>query len=523
MKPNQINNISSLLLLLIFISCSKGKGSGDDTPPVRMNLVSWSVNNVSGKTDYDNVPVLPEMRFRFSAPVKRSSVTNAFSLSEVSASSVAMNVSYADADSTVIIKPAASFGFLKKYKLTLTRLLESTAGRTLENAITIDLRTQLDSSRKFPQLTDDQLLTKVQAQTFKYFWDFAHPVSGLARERSNGSDNVTASGGSGFGIMAILVGIERGFITRAQGLTRLQTIVNFLKNTTVKHKGAFPHWIDGNTGATLPFSTKDNGADLVETSYLIMGLLCARQYFGDADPTETMLRNNINEIWQNVEWDWFRRGGQQVLYWHWSPQYEWDMNLPISGWNECLITYVLAASSPTHSIPASVYTNGWTRNGAFVNGGIYNGYRLPLGPAFGGPLFLSHYSFLGINPNGLTDAYANYADQTRNHTLINYSHCLNNPGSFAGYSDSIWGLTASDIPAGYTASSPTNDLGVIAPTAAISSLPFTPAQSMAALHFFYYVLGDKLWKDYGFIDAFSLNKTGMPVRTWQSTRDQSSS
>jgi len=176
----------------------------------------------------------------------------------------------------------------------------------------------------------------------------------------------------------------------------------------------------------------------------------------------------------------------------------------VQGWNECLITYVLAASSTTHGIPKAVYDSGYARNGAMRNGNAYLGFTLPLGPAFGGPLFFEHYSFLGINPKSLSDAYANYQTQTTNHTLINYNYCKNNPQNYFGYSDSVWGLTASDIPNGYTASSPTNDVGVIAPTAAISSIPYTPSESLQALKFFYYVLGDKLWSDYGFKDAFSL-------------------
>lgn len=498
---------SSLVFMLTLMSCSKG-GGGTEEPPARLQLQSWSVNAVAGKTEYENLNRLPEFRFKFSTPVDRSSVNAAFSLSEVPAAPVAYSVSYGQGDSVVILRPTTNLQYLKRYKLTLTSLLESAAGSILQTGITLNLYTSIDSTRKFPAITDDALLTKVQEQTFRYFWDFGHPVSGMARERSNSGANTIASGGSGFGIMAMLVGIERGFISKTEGLTRLTTIVNFLKNTTKKYKGAFPHWINGNTGETIPFSTKDDGADLVETSYLIMGLLCARQYFDGADPVETQLRTDINSIWQAVEWDWFRRGNQDVLFWHWSEQYGWDMNLPIRGWNECLITYVLAASSPTHGIPSTVYTNGWARNGAsgFVNGSNYFGIKLPLGSAYGGPLFFSHYSFLGINPNGLTDAWANYAEQTRNHSLINYQHCRNNPGSYYGYSDSVWGLTASDIPNGYSASSPTNDLGVIAPTAALSSMPFTPNESMAALKFFYYVLGDKLWKDYGFVDAFSLEQ-----------------
>jgi hypothetical protein len=307
--------------------------------------------------------------------------------------------------------------------------------------------------------------------------------------------------------MAIITAIHRGFITRAEGLARMQTIVGFLKNNAVKVKGAFSHWLNGTTGAIIPFSANDNGADLVETSYLMMGLLTARQYFDGSATAEINLRNDINTLYNNVEWDWFRQGNQNVLYWHYSPDKGWIMNHPIRGWNECLITYVLAASSTTHGIPASVYNSGWKNSSTFLNGNTYYGYTLPLGPALGGPLFFEHYSFLGINPNGLSDASANYMTQTKNHTLINYNYCKTNPQQYFGYSDSVWGLTASDIEGGYTASSPTNDRGVIAPTAAISSIPFTPNESMAALKFFYYVLGDKVWKEYGFVDAFSLHNT----------------
>jgi hypothetical protein len=366
---------------------------------------------------------------------------------------------------------------------------------------------RIDSSRKFPAISDTALLTKVQQQTFKYFWDFAHPVSGLARERSNGDNEIVTSGGSGFGIMALIAGMHRSFIPRAEGLVRMQTIVDFLKNKATTVHGAYSHWLNGTTGAIVPFSTKDNGADLVETSYLMQGLLCARQYFNGANAAETTLRTDINTIWNRVEWDWFRRNNQDVLYWHYSVNYGWDMNMPIKGWNECLITYVLAASSTTHGIPKSVYTNGWAGNGAngFINGNAWYGYQLPLGPGMGGPLFFAHYSFLGLNPNGLIDAYANYDKQVRSHALINYNYCKSNPKSYFGYSDSVWGLTASDIAGGYAASSPTNDLGVIAPTAALSSFPFSPVESLQALKFFYYVLGDKLWGPYGFYDAFSLH------------------
>lgn len=325
----------------------------------------------------------------------------------------------------------------------------------------------------------------------------------MALER-NTSGNTVTSGGTGFGVMAMLAGIHRSFITRDEGLARIQKIVNFLK-TADRFHGAYSHWIDGNTGKVIAFSTKDNGGDLVETSLLMAGLLTARQYFNGTATAETNLRNDITQLYNQVEWSWFRNGTNS-LYWHWSPNYNWDMNLKIQGWNECLITYILAASSPTYPISKTVYDEGFAKNGAIKNGNSYYGVQLPLGDAAGGPLFFSHYSFLGINPSGLTDTYANYETQNKAHAMINYNYCVANPAKNHGYAANCWGLTASDIPGGYTASSPTNDRGVIAPTAALSSFPYTPEQSMAALKFFYYKLGDKIWKDYGFVDAFNLNE-----------------
>jgi hypothetical protein len=306
--------------------------------------------------------------------------------------------------------------------------------------------------------------------------------------------------------MSILVGIERGFISKADGLDRIVKIISFLKNNCTRYHGAFSHWINGATGVTVPFSLKDNGADLVETSYLFQGLLCARQYFDGLDPTQSGLRLDINVLWSSGEWSWFRQpDNKEVLYWHWSPDYQWDMNMPIRGYNEALITYVLAASSPGFSIPKSVYDNGWAKNGQIKNGQTYYGTVLPVGPSLGGPLFFAHYSFLGINPTDLTDQYANYLTQNAAHSKINYYYCLANPLNYNGYSKDCWGLTASDDNiSGYAAHAPGNDLGIISPTAAISSLPFTPTESLAAMRFFYYKLGDKIWGTYGFSDAFNL-------------------
>ena len=495
-------------LLLIVSACKKGADDPASITPATpsFSFQSLKVNGGYNGFTYYNINYNPVIKFSFSTKINQQSVSNAISFRDKSGTVIPFTSSLENNDSTVVLQPSSNLSAITKYVVSLSTTLKSQQNGNLLSGTIVNLTTQIDSTDKFPVITDDALLTLVQQQTFKYFWDFAHPVSGLARERNSSGETVT-SGGSGFGIMAIPVAINRSFITRAQGLARMQTIVNFLKNTAQRFHGAFPHWLNGTTGAVIPFSQKDNGADLVETSYLMQGLICARQYFDGTDAAETTLRNDINIIYNGVEWSWFRQGTQNVLYWHWSPNYNWEMNFPIHGWNECLITYVMAASSTTFPIPKIVYDNGWAQNGAIINNNTYYGLQLPLGPAYGGPLFFSHYSFLGINPNQLVDAYANYQTQTRNHTLINYNYCVTNPLNNFGYSNSCWGLTASDIENDYTASSPTNDRGFIAPTAALSSFPYTPTESMKALKFFYYKLGDKIWGNYGFVDAFSLKDT----------------
>lgn len=493
------------LLLIITAGCSKSGGDNTSPPPVTPASFSFqalSVDSVSAGFSYYGTGTQPAIRISFSDAVLRGSVAAACSFAGKSGGNVPYNIAWEHGDSTLVLKPIAPLSNLTAYTINAGAGLLSVKNAKLQSAVSLSLVTVIDTTDKFPRISDDALLTLVQQQTFKYFWDFGHPVSGLARERNTSGETVT-SGGSGFGIMAIITGIERHFITRSEGLARIQKITTFLGTKATRFHGAFPHWLNGSTGAAIPFSTKDNGADLVETSYLIQGLLTARQYFKNADVTETQLRNDINTICNAVEWNWFRKDNAHVLYWHWSNEYKWDMNVPVKGWNECLITYILAASAQT-PVPKATYDSGWANNGALRNNNHYYDIKLPLGPALGGPLFFSHYSFLGINPKGLKDTYADYEEQVVNHTRINYAYCVANPGKNYGYGADCWGLTASDIPNGYTASSPTNDVGVIAPTAALSSFPYTPQESMRALKFFYYKLGDKIWKEYGFTDAFSL-------------------
>lgn len=376
------------------------------------------------------------------------------------------------------------------------------------------------------KLTDDELLATVQKQTFKYFWDYAEPNSGLARERYHpdgvypeNDANIVTTGGSGFGLMAIVSGISQGYITKKEGVERLNKIADFLGKADRFH-GAWSHWIDGNTGKVKPFGTKDNGGDLVETSFLVAGMITVREYLKDGSEKDKAVAQKYDALWKGVDWQWYTNN-KNVLYWHWSPNYDWQMNFPLEGYNECLITYVLGASSPTHSIDAKAYHEGWARSGGIVTSKTK--YNIPLilkhngAEEFGGPLFWAHYSYVGLDPNQLTDKYANYWDLNVNQVKIDYEYCVENPKKFEGYGADYWGLTASysrnpDGSIGYNAHFPTNDVGVISPTGAISSIVYTPKESMAVIRNLYENHKDQTWGDAGFYDALSLGNNWVAKR-----------
>jgi len=372
-------------------------------------------------------------------------------------------------------------------------------------------------------LSDDELLTTVQEAHFRYYWEGAHPVAGLARENIPGDDDLVATGAAGFGIMAILVGAERGFITREAAAQRLLRIVEFLERADRFH-GAWPHFLNGRTGKVIPlFGRYDNGADLVETAFLTQGLLAARQYFGGANATERTIARKITGLWEGIDWSWFRRTpGGEFLFWHWSPDHAWHINHPLIGFNETLITYLLAIASPTNGVPPSLYYTGWasqseravryrrgwgqtTDGDHYGNGRTYYDITLPVGVGVGGPLFFTHYSFLGFDPRTLTDRWTNYFENNRALARINQAYAIANPGEYRGYGANAWGLTASDDPWGYAAHEPKpqQDNGTIAPTGALASFPYAPDAAAAALRHFYRDLGREIWGEFGFRDAFN--------------------
>jgi len=372
-------------------------------------------------------------------------------------------------------------------------------------------------------MSDDELLTMVQEACFRYYWDGGHPIAGMAIEILPGDENLVAVGASGHGIIALLVGIDRGFISREQGVERMLKITRFLSKADRFH-GAFPHFLDGRSGRVISrFGKYDNGGDLVETAFLMQGLLAARQYFTRANAAEQELRNTITSLWNSVEWDWYRSDSRSnFLYWHWSPEYAFYLNHPLVGWNETMIVYLLAIASPTHPIPATMYHSGWagqseravqyrrwwsrtTQGDHYLNGNSYYGIKLDVGEGNGADLFFTHYSFLGFDPRDKKDAYTNYFKNNRNIALISHAYAVANPGKYSGYGDDSWGRSAGINAAGGRAL-PRDDNGTITCTAALASFPYTPVESMKALKHFYRDLGEKLWGTYGFRDGFNVSE-----------------
>jgi hypothetical protein len=369
-------------------------------------------------------------------------------------------------------------------------------------------------------MTDEELLTMVQEACFRYYWDGAHPNAGMAIEITPGNDNLVALGASGFGIMALIAGVDRQFVTHDQGVERMQRILRFLQKADRFH-GVWPHFLDGRTGKTVPFfGPYDDGADLVETAFLMQGLLVARQYFDRDTAAEREIRDTVTQFWKDIEWSWFRKTpDSDFLYWHWSPDHGFAISHPLVGWNETMIVYLLAIASPTHPVPASMYYSGWagqsdlavryrrnwgrtTDGDHYVNGNTYYGVKLDVGVGSGAELFFTHFSFMGFDPRHKRDRYTNYFENNRNIARIHHAYSVANPLHRVGYGDGSWGRSAG-VNAGGGRPTPSGDNGTITPSAALSSMPYTPEESMTALRHFYRDLGGRLWGIYGFRDGFN--------------------
>lgn len=480
--------------------------------PVDLTWVSSTLDDADAASYVNQASLTPELKITFTTAVDKVLAATSVKLLNFSDNlPVDTNISFEDGDKTIVVIPKVALKFFTDYRLTVATDLQSSARVALPQAVIVKFTTLLDQKDKFPALTNEQLLDTVQRRTFKFFWEFGHPTSGLSRDADMRSDlDDCTIGGTGFGIMALPGAIERGFITRAQGLERMKKIVNFLNTKATSFHGAFPHRIDGSNGKVILWQgPTDDGADLVETSFLMMGLLTARQYFDQPTIDENALRSSITTLYNNVEWTWFTKNGENALYWLWSPTIGWNASFMCKGWNETLIVYILAASSPTHSIGKRAYDEGFASNGGMKNGSTYYNHVLPFGPSLGGFPGYTQYSFLGIDPNGLTDTYGDYFTQVRNVHLINQAYCIGNSSRFYYYSDSCWGFYGDA----------TNFPGTIFPYVALGGLPYTPAESLKALNYFYYKLGDKLFLNYGFAGAFNF-QNGVKVTEQVLSYDQ---
>ncbi len=379
------------------------------------------------------------------------------------------------------------------------------------------------TNAKTRPMSDEELLEMVQEAAFRYYWDGENKDSGMAVEVLPGNHNQIAVGASGFGIMAIITGIERGFISREDGRKRLIKILNFLERAPRFH-GVWPHYLNGETAQIIPAAGKyDNGGDLVETAFLMQGLLTARQYFGQNNADEIFIKDKITEFWREIEWDWYRpTKDSDFLYWHWSPDHGFRIKHPLIGWNETLMPYLLGIASPTHPIPPSMWHTGWagksdfaakyretwshsSDGNRFINGKTYYGEKLEVGTVFGGDLFFTHFSFMGFDPRGKRDLYTNYFKNNRAIAKIQYNYAIANPNNHIGYGPYAWGQSVG-INAGSGRTEPARDIGTLTISGAISSMPYTPQESIRALKHFYRVHGKHIWGTYGFADGFNQSK-----------------
>lgn len=358
-------------------------------------------------------------------------------------------------------------------------------------------------------MTDDELLSMVQEASFHYYWDGAEPHSGMAHESVPGDSDIIAVGASGFGVMSLIVAADRGFAPREQVVQRMLKITSFLEHADRFH-GVWPHYLSGKTGHVLPvFGLYDDGGDLVETSFLVQGLLAARGYFTHDNASERLLRDHITTLWEGIEWDRYMTPEKDALWWHWSPRFGYYIANRLQGFNESMITYVLAIASPTHPVPASLYETGWAAKGSlshpFPLANTYYGIHVDVNytPHSPGPLFFTHYNFFGLDPH-FRDKYTDWFRNNRNISLVQQKYAVENPGHFKGYGANAWGLSAVGGPLGYREFKPFDeDDGTLAPTAAGGAYAYTPEESLKAIKHFYRDLGREVWDIYGFRNAFN--------------------
>ena len=359
-----------------------------------------------------------------------------------------------------------------------------------------------------PPLTDDQLLDSLQYYGFLFFWQEANPSNGLIKDRSTPTSPASIAS-VGFGLTAIGIAIDHGWITREAGrdrtLTTLRTFWEMPQGSstsgTIGYKGWFYHFLDMNSATRQYTGSWQSELSSIDTGLLLAGILYAREYYTGADSIEASIRSLADSITARIDWLWMMDGGSSLTHGY-TPEggmlpYRWI------GYSEAMILYLLGLGVPSNPVPPTAWT-AWTSGYSWQTHYGYSFVNFP-------PLFGHQYSHCWVDFRGIADTYMQgrgitYFENSQRATLANRAYCIQNPGGFAGYSSTIWGLTACDGPAGYNARGAPpgqNDDGTIAPTAAGGSIPFTPTESVEALQAMYTTYGSQLWGPYGFGDAFN--------------------
>jgi hypothetical protein len=352
-------------------------------------------------------------------------------------------------------------------------------------------------------LDDGAFLDLVQHTAFDYFWYETNPQNGLVKDRSSYT-SLSSIAAVGFGLSALTVGIDRGWISREVGRARVLTTLTFLWNSphgpeadATGYNGFYYHFLDMQTGR------RDGDTELstIDTALLLGGVLHVQEYFDQLDATEARIRTLADALYRRVDWPWMQVRSVKLCH-GWKPEtgflpHDWG------GYNEAMILYLLALGSPTFPISPQAWT-AWTSS---YDWQTHYGQAFVVFP----PLFGHQYSHVWVDFRNIQDTYMrakglDYFENSRRATLANRAYAIANPHGWADYGENVWGLTASDIPSSYSARGappPERDDGTITPTAAGGSFAFTPHESLAALRHMYATYRTQIWGPYGFKDAFN--------------------
>ena len=352
---------------------------------------------------------------------------------------------------------------------------------------------------------DAAFLETLQRTAFDFFWQEANPRNGLIRDRTR-PDSKCSIAAVGFGLSALPIGVEHGWVSRADAAQRTVTTLRTFAHGpqgpeaagTLGHRGWFYHFLEMDT-ARRAWKCELSSID---TALLLAGVVDAGQFFDRGDPVEREIRDLGTRLVSAVDWEWMRDSGD-TLTMGWHPETGF-IRSRWRGYNEAMILYLLALGAPSNPLPSRAWT-AWTETYSWQT---HHGQSYVVFPH----LFVHQYSHCWVDFRGIADAAMaahgiDYFENSRRATLAQQAYAKANPLGHPGYGDRVWGFTACDGPDGYAArGAPPADHedGTIAPTAAGGSLPFAPEICLPTLREFHARWGRELWTCYGFRDAFNV-------------------